>query len=130
MKSTKDRIVEYLENQRITKSDFCQKAGLSNGYLTQNGAVTSANLEKIVKAFPDINLHYIVLGEEIINTNDDVQISELLLNLNAKVDKLVTGQTNINSFIEMLKGLADLERFKELLGEHKPVKSGEPSKNC
>lgn len=127
MKSTKDRIVEFIENQHITKTEFCLKAGLSNGYLTQNGAVTSINLEKIVKAYPDIDLHYLIMGEHIKKIEQPVDNDELLLEINNKIDSVIAGQNSVHTFIDMLKGLTDLERLRKLLDEHKPVETGDHS---
>lgn len=125
MKSTKDRIIEYIDNQKLTKVEFCEKVGLSNGYLTHNGAVSTSNLEKIVKAYPDIDLRYIVMGEEQ-NFKTDIhadELTDMLSSLNEKMDTIIARQNTVHTFIDMLKGLTDLERFRELLEENKPVET-------
>ena len=127
MKSTKDRIIEFIENQHITKSEFCLKAGLSNGYLTKKGAVTSLNLEKIVKAYPTIDLYYLIMGEHSKMIEQPVDTDELLLELNSKIDSVVDAQKSVHTFIDMLKGLTDLEQLRKLLEQHKPVETGDHS---
>jgi hypothetical protein len=61
--SIKDRIKQFIHYQHITAKDFCFKCGLSNGFLTNDSAVGSDKIAKIVEVYPEINLEWLVMGD-------------------------------------------------------------------
>lgn len=58
-----ERILQFIDYKRISKSEFYRKTGLSNGFLDKVKDIGSSKLELILKAYPEINLKWLVLGE-------------------------------------------------------------------
>ncbi len=56
-------IRKYIEYKGITISEFCSKTKLSNGFLTNNGAIGSDKIHNIIRVYPDINIHWLITGE-------------------------------------------------------------------
>lgn len=59
----KERILEFLENKDISKREFYLKTGLSNGFLDKVDNIGSDKMEKILSAYPLLNLYWLVTGE-------------------------------------------------------------------
>jgi anti-repressor protein len=59
----RERILQFIEYSGLNKNKFYSIVGLSNGFLDKKGSVGTDKLEKIIKAFPEINLVWLVLGE-------------------------------------------------------------------
>lgn len=59
---TKSNLLIFIKEKNLSKTDFYKKTGLSNGFLDKGGSVTSANLETILNAFPEISLDWLVTG--------------------------------------------------------------------
>jgi hypothetical protein len=59
----KQRILEYLNNKGISKYEFYQKTGISNGILSQKGGISEDNILKILSCFNDINPTWLLTGE-------------------------------------------------------------------
>lgn len=57
---TKSNLLIYLKKKNLSKADFYKTTGLSNGFLDKGGSVTSANLETIIKNYPDLSLDWLV----------------------------------------------------------------------
>lgn len=57
-----DRILKIIELKGINKSKFYKETGLSNGFLDKVKDVGASKLELILKAYPDINPHWLVTG--------------------------------------------------------------------
>lgn len=57
---TKSNLLIYLKKKNLSKADFYKTTGLSNGFLDKGGSVTSANLETILKNYPDLSLDWLV----------------------------------------------------------------------
>jgi SOS-response transcriptional repressor LexA len=60
--NTKQRILQYLDNKQISKREFYLKTGLSNGFLDKVDNIGSDKLEKIISAYGDLNLSWLVSG--------------------------------------------------------------------
>lgn len=58
--NTKSNLLIYLKKKNLSKADFYKTTGLSNGFLDKGGSVTSANLETILKNYPDLSLDWLV----------------------------------------------------------------------
>ena len=50
----------------MKKNEFHLKAGLSNGFLDKNSGITTDSLAKILIAFPDIDITWLLVGEELV----------------------------------------------------------------
>lgn len=60
--SARKRIIEYLETKGITRIQFTEGAGLPRSFFCNNSGVSASTLERIRKAYPDIDLDYIIMG--------------------------------------------------------------------
>ena len=61
--SSVDRIRQWIESKGFTKSDFYQKTGLSNGYLDKVKELGADKIERIITAYPEIDLHWLITGK-------------------------------------------------------------------
>ena len=60
--NSSQRILDYINFKGISKREFYKKTGLSNGYLDKTENLGTNMLAKILAAYPDLNLYYIVAG--------------------------------------------------------------------
>lgn len=58
-----NRVKKYLSDKGLSKSEFYQAAGLSNGFLDKTNNIGSDKIEKILKAYPDLNVMWLITGE-------------------------------------------------------------------
>lgn len=70
----KDRLLQFIEYKRITKSAFERKCGLSNGYINSTkGNIGSKILEQILREYPDLNREWLISGKgEMLSTSQSV----------------------------------------------------------
>jgi hypothetical protein len=67
----KKRILQYLGLKGITKYEFYQKTGISNGILSQKNGLSEDNLLRFLSYYPDINYKWLLTGEgEILSENE------------------------------------------------------------
>jgi phage repressor protein C with HTH and peptisase S24 domain len=59
----KKNILLYLENHSISKYEFYQKTGVSNGVLSQKGGLSEENLLKFLSYYTDVDLEWLLTGE-------------------------------------------------------------------
>jgi phage repressor protein C with HTH and peptisase S24 domain len=59
----KGNILQFIENKGISKREFYQKTGLSNGILDKNSGLNENTLEKVISAYPQINPTWLLTGE-------------------------------------------------------------------
>lgn len=75
----KDRILEFLASQRISKNKFYLDTGIANGTLDKKSGITGDTIIKICTAYPEINLEWLIMGEgdmlksPIITLNNDLK---------------------------------------------------------
>ena len=63
--TTKDRIMQFMNSRRITKADLRAKTGIKRGFLDKDkmqAAVSDHFLQKIVLAYPEVNLEWLITG--------------------------------------------------------------------
>jgi hypothetical protein len=61
---TKERLLQFIDSQGISKSEFERKCGLSNGYLNSSkGNFGAKKLDDILRAFPMLNRDWLLTGE-------------------------------------------------------------------
>lgn len=58
----KDRILKYLENKGVSKYEFYQKTGISNGILSQKNGLSEENVLKFLSYYKDINPSWLLTG--------------------------------------------------------------------
>ncbi len=59
----KERIIQFIEKEGISKNKFYTRTGISNGTLDKKSGITGDTILKIHKAYPDINLEWLITGE-------------------------------------------------------------------
>ena len=59
----KSNLLKYLELNKVNKSDFYKKTGLSNGFLDKNENISSQNIEIIISHYPDLSIEWLITGE-------------------------------------------------------------------
>lgn len=105
MSTTKERISKYLEFKGISKRDFYNKIGVSNGFLDSGKEIGSDKVEIIMDTFPYLNIMWMLTGK------GDMEMSErVALNI-----KKLTEQSDgaINGAIDgaIKKNNAPIENF-------------------
>ena len=60
----KERLLEFINSEKIAVSEFERRAGLSNGYVSkERRAVSSDKVSHISEAFPNLNMKWVNTGE-------------------------------------------------------------------
>lgn len=117
--TTKQRILQYIENKGISTPIFFAETGLKRGFLDTdklNGVVSDVFLAKIIATYPEINLHWLITGKgemltKIEEKESNKQTVENLQHIVAEPTK--DYKTDL---IESLKEqVIDLKKDKELL---------------
>lgn len=107
----KERLKLFLVEKRLKVAEFTEKAGVTKSFLYRGDDMKVNVLIRICKAFPDLNVRWLLgLDNEVMISKDDKKhIEELqkIIEL-AEVEKLkLIGQ------VELLKELLDTERKEE-----------------
>jgi len=61
--TTRERLMYYLKHINCKKQQFYRKTGLSNGLLDKSSDFNTQTIRKIIEAFPDLNLTWLVTGD-------------------------------------------------------------------
>ena len=60
--------IKILISQEGSQSHFCRKTGISTSALSnilmRNSGISSGNLEQIARAYPNLNLRWLLMGQE------------------------------------------------------------------
>ena len=67
--NSSQRILDYINFKWISKREFYKNTGLSNGYLDKTENLGANKLAKVLAAYPDLNLYYVVAGIGTITNN-------------------------------------------------------------
>lgn len=59
----KDRIIEFLQKNGISKNQFYIKTGIANGTLDKKSEITGDTISKIHNSYPEISLEWLIAGE-------------------------------------------------------------------
>lgn len=113
--NTAHRIQRYIDYKKMSNRAFELKAGLSNGYIQtmikQKGNIGIKTISKIIEAFPDINLNFLITGK------GEVVIEE---------EKITEKKDYQDQLIEAQQKLIEkLERIEELQNDLKEIKKEE-----
>ena len=67
----KKNILQYIDKKRVSKYEFYQKTGISNGILSQTNGMSEENILKFLNYYKDINVEWLLTGkgEMLINSN-------------------------------------------------------------
>lgn len=58
-----DRILQFIDYKQISGREFYAKCDISNGLFSKSKNIGSENLEKIRKAYPELNIMWVITGE-------------------------------------------------------------------
>jgi len=62
----KERLILYLKHKKLSQGKFEKSIGMSNGYVTNiRQSIQPDKLEKIASQFPDLNISWLLVGEEL-----------------------------------------------------------------
>lgn len=76
MSEIKDRIIEIIESQNISKREFCRKIGVSHTYLNTDSEVGSSKLEIIISEYPNISAEWLLTGKgEMFKSEEKKEVS-------------------------------------------------------
>lgn len=94
-----EKIIKWIDNQSIARSEFERKANLSNGYLanmiTSNSEISPKKLKDVLLAYPELENH-LEYSENKINSNissDSIaKVKILLSKINPFIGKWFSGK--------------------------------------
>ncbi len=119
--SVRQRVLKFLEYKDITRNRFYRMAHLSNGYLDKEGAMSTANCEKIIEIFPDMNPEWLLTGNgPMLRTREQPEDNESVA-VEVLVDKLVeitTENALLKKENEALKNAFD--GYRDKFTTHEP----------
>ncbi len=107
---SKQRIVKYLETNGIGKRDFARDTGLSHTLLNTGENLGTDKLEKIISAYPDLNIYWVVLGVGEMSLNTEQQ--QLLQITN---ESITNSDTDRSFQINFIKAISTDEQVREIL---------------
>lgn len=109
-----DRILKIIELEKLNKTQFYKKTGLSNGFLDKVRDVGASKLELILIAFPNINPEWLLTGKGEMLRNPEPKKEEnnsgenYIEKLLATKDELISSQkVNIEVLLRYNKKLED-----------------------
>ncbi len=73
----KDRIMQYLDFKGITKYEFYQKTGISNGVLSQKSGLSEENLMRFLSQYNEVDVAWLLSGKG--NMIKNAAASEILV---------------------------------------------------
>jgi hypothetical protein len=61
--SVKQRLTEYIEHKKISKSEFCRTIGVSNAFVSiMRQSIQPDKIESIALHFPELNITWLLTG--------------------------------------------------------------------
>lgn len=77
----KERIIYFVENQRIKKVDFFSRVGVTSANFRGDqlkSSLSSTTIERIISEYPSINLYWLITGKgSVLNREDSSQVSTI-----------------------------------------------------
>lgn len=77
----KERLLQFIEAQKISRSSFERAAGLSYGYIAaMRKGLGAEKLDNVLRAFPNLNRDWLLYGEgEMIKSNSPTNTSATII---------------------------------------------------
>lgn len=105
----KKRILQYIDNQGLTKYKFYQDSGITRGVLDKDSGITEDNIAKFIAYAPDVNLSWLLTGEgEMLNTKSEENnnkknvVKNVVRNVvEPKVQKITTNEESSYNIISL-----------------------------
>ncbi|CAA0235689.1 hypothetical protein NCIMB2158_520004 [Tenacibaculum maritimum] len=111
--NSKENIRIFLKHKGIKAKDFCARTGLSNGFLTNNGAIGSDKIHNILKAYPEINAEWIITGEgEMLKEESLKEINKkdvYILSLQGQINDLYGKYAEVDCFMQAVRLKVEIE---------------------
>jgi hypothetical protein len=86
-----ERFLQYIEFKHLSLAKVERDLGFSNGYLgkqrDRNGSIGSSVIEKIVSAYPDINVYWFITGEGEMIVDPNSTVKNVFIKCQACIDK-------------------------------------------
>lgn len=101
----KERIIYFVENQRIKKVDFFSKIGVTSANFRGNqlkSSLSSTSIERIITLYPEVNLYWLLTGKGEMLRGFEIP-TEQAQGLSDKLRLLEEQNELLKSSIELLK---------------------------
>lgn len=129
--SIKERLAHFLEEEKISVSDFCKSIGMYQAaYLEMKGSIPESKLKNIMAKYPQLSIEWLMTGEgkmiktidiqseeDAASTQDSSQYSDNL----ALIEELKTENAALKEEILLLRGENRILRELNGLGERKDI---------
>lgn len=127
--SIKERLAHFLEEEKISVSDFCKSIGMYQAaYLEMKGGIPESKLKNIMAKYPQLSIEWLMTGEgkmiktidvqsegDAASTQDSIQSSDDL----TLIEELKTENAALKEEILLLRGENRILRELNGLGERK-----------
>ena len=86
--TVKERLLLFIQSQRLSQIDFAEKCGLSRGYVNNvKDGIYQSSLRKISDAFPELNTEWLLVGKgKMYRDNEEFMPNEDLIRMYRKLD--------------------------------------------
>lgn len=75
--SVKERLIEFLEHERVSKAEFGRKIGVSSAYVTSiRKSIDKDKVKSIALNYPNLNLDWLLYGEGEMLKTDQAAVKE------------------------------------------------------
>jgi len=99
--SISERLLQYLEYKGITRAAFYKATGLANGYLDKKPNIGADKIERIIYAYTDISLNWLITGQgEMILNEENISESGRILKPIEIIGKLVQQNETLITIID------------------------------
>ena len=110
MSTVKDRLLEFLKEERISASEFSRKMGLSSAYLaSMRKSMPEEKVERLTKLYPQINRDWLLYGEGDMYREEIKEKGLEPYKLHKHMVPLVPAHANAGSLDSYLQGVKDYE---------------------
>ena len=114
MKTTKDRILIFLEYLGMGQNAFEKKCGISNGYISNSrGSFGSRIISKISTAYPDLNVEWLMTGEGTMIKSESISEKDADFRLVPMYNLDARGGFGGNEEVDVAEYIVDYIPFKD-----------------
>lgn len=114
MKTTKDRILIFLEYLGMGQNAFEKKCGISNGYISNSrGSFGSRIISKISTAYPDLNVEWLMTGEGTMLKSESISEKDADFRLVPMYNLDARGGFGGNEEVDVAEYIVDYIPFKD-----------------
>ncbi|WP_099465603.1 hypothetical protein [Parabacteroides provencensis] len=94
----KDRLIKFLAYLNIGQGKFEKNCGLSNGTVNniKKGGITTQKIEKILFAYPNLNIDWLITGRGEMEKDNNIRKSPLVSNGSGTVGSVIGGNITGN----------------------------------